>query len=114
MNYPDNPGYAQKSETSKQAASRLTCQSELHILILSELSDHGATGLIVDEALPIVINKMQRHFDRSTVAARFTEMKIMGLIETSDLTRLTPKNRSASVFVINQNGLDWLRKLKGN
>lgn len=101
--YPAAAGYAKGSDTSKEAAVRLTTKKALHEIILGVLAVSPA-GMTVDEMKPIVEMRLGRSFDRSTVAARFTELKSeawgAAIVETPE-TRISPMNRPAHVHKIN-------------
>ncbi len=102
--YPIVAGHAKGSDTSKEAADRLTDRTAIHKMILEILDHHYPLGLTVDEIKPIIEYKLRRNFDRSTIAARFTELKSAkfncSIIETPD-KRLSPMNRLAHVYKIN-------------
>lgn len=106
MTYPTTPGFSKKSKTSREAASRLTCRSEIHLMIMKQIQLAGARGMIVDEAHELVMRELDRPFDRATIAARFTELTMAGLIVRTEETRPTPKNRSASVYVLSEAGAE--------
>ena len=106
MNYPNSPGYAQGSATSKAAAEALSGHGEISSAVLRAVRDAGSHGLIVDEGKIIIERALERDFDRSTIAARFTELKILGLIEETNQRRKTPRERMAAVFKITIAGRD--------
>lgn len=99
MTYPSTPGYARNSETSKEAAEKLTSRDELRGLIIKHLSFMAYQGATVDEAKASCEATTGRSFDRSTVAARFTEMTEEGLIVVTRETRKTPRDRNAYVYL---------------
>lgn len=108
MSYPNSPGYAQGSATSKAAADSLTGHGEVASVVLRAVRDALNHGMTVDEAKIIVERALERDFDRSTVAARFTELKMNGMIEETPATRPTPRGRSATVFRITIKGRDFV------
>lgn len=95
--YPESPGYARRSETSREAATRLTDRDIIHDKILKILKITPA-GMTVDEMKPRIEVALDREFDRSTIAARFTELKAKALIVETDERRQTPRGRSALVY----------------
>lgn len=99
MKFPEAPGYAKNSDTSRAAAQRLTDRTFIHEKILTILKITPA-GMTVDEMKPRLEIAMDRVFDRSTVAARFTELKAAGKIAETDERRQTPMGRSATVYKI--------------
>lgn len=106
MTYPFTTGFAKGSATSKAAADSLQSRDAVAFAVLQALYVVGAHGYIVDEAKPIVEHALGRDFDRSTVAARFTELKEMGYIEETSATRQTPRGRQAAVHKISIKGRD--------
>lgn len=108
MTYPNTPGFAKWSDTSKEAADLLTDKPQIWYCILNAIKSSNNHGLTVDEVKPMVQWLMQRDFDRSTIAARFTEMKELGYLEETDERRPTPRGRSATVFKITIKGRDYL------
>jgi len=87
----------------------LTSQGEVARAVLVALRDAGDHGLIVDESRIMVERALDRDFDRSTIAARFTELKARGMIRETDERRQTPRGRKAAVFKILQSGRDALQ-----
>lgn len=108
MSYPQSPGYAKNSDTSKAAAHALTGHGAVSSAVLRAIRDAGNHGMIVDEAKIIIERVFERDFDRSTVAARFTELKEGGMIEETNATRPTPRGRQATVFKITIKGRDFV------
>lgn len=100
MGYPDTPGYARHSDTSKEAAENLTGKDALYSTILNYMRGLGYFGAIVDEALEVCEKCHARSYDRSTIAARFTELEAQGRIMRTNQTRKTARNRNASVYVV--------------
>ena len=100
MNYPHSPGFAANSDTSREAADRLTSKDELQGFILNYLQ-HSCiyTGSTVDEAKERCESHFERTFDRSTIAARFTELTEAGQIVLTAEKRLTPRRRKAGVYL---------------
>lgn len=101
--YPDQPGFAAGSDTSQNAADKLTLRDELHTFISNRLEMIYPAGMTVDEMKVRVEQYFNRDFDRSTIAARFTELadaKVRKIIALEE-TRLTPRNRPAHVYVAN-------------
>lgn len=106
MNYPNSPGYARKSDTSREAAESLSGHRELSLTVLKVIYAAANHGLIVDEAKVIVERAMERDFDRSTIAARFSELKNQGYIEETAERRKTQRQKNATVFRITIKGRD--------
>lgn len=98
--YPESPGYARNSETSQEAAINLKSKDYLYSTILSNMKGMAEYGVIVDEALEVCQKCHNRTYDRSTIAARFTELEAQGRIIRTNKTRKTPRNRKASVYVL--------------
>ncbi len=97
--YPKAPGYARGSDTSKEAADKLTQRTVIHEAILRALTVNSQ-GLIVDDAKRFLESYMGRKFDRSTIAARFTELEKLGRIIMTDEKQKTPMGRNAHVYKI--------------
>ncbi len=100
MSYPETPGFAKHSETSKEAADLLTNKDELQGFIINYLQ-HSCIygGSTVDEAKDRCEQHFERTFDRSTIAARFTELTEEGVIVLTSEKRLTPRRRKAGVYL---------------
>lgn len=100
MNYPNSPGYARNSDTSREAADRLTSKKALVDLIVNYLEHHQIyDGSTVDEAVVFCQQHLERKFDRSTIAARFTELEAQGVIVRTNDTRQSARGRRAAVYV---------------
>ena len=98
--YPISAGYAKDSDTSREAAHKVKDRHLIHDVIIELLVHAGKTGLTVDEAKPLVEAKLGRAMDRSTVAARFTELKAARRIYCLTDKRMTPMLRKAHVHVL--------------
>lgn len=107
MTYPNSPGYAKGSATSKAAADSLPDLTPMCRDILKELYTRP-NGLIVDEVKQGLELSSLRTFDRSTIAARFTELTERSFIKETEYTRKTPRGRQATVYVITIKGRDFL------
>lgn len=107
MTYPNSPGYAKGSETSQAAAETLYNREGLHFAVLQCLYNK-AQGLVVDDVKYLVQRSMGRDFDRSTVAARFTELEAQGLIESTDQRGVTARGKSATIYKITIKGRDFI------
>lgn len=81
--YPENPGYAKNSNTSFQAAEKLTGKDILYDVIIDYLRAHPE-GATVDDLKIVCEDKMDRDYDRSTIAARFTELTLKNKIIATD------------------------------
>lgn len=107
MTYPNTPGHAAGSATSQAAAETLYDREGLHFFVLSCLY-MTPSGLIVDEVKLQLEHEKGRTFDRSTVAARFTELKAQEMIiETAD-TRTSNRGKAASVWKLTTKGRDYV------
>lgn len=95
--YPNGPGYARGSDTSREAAERLTARTFIHDAVI-ELLEGRADGLIVDEVRAVMERRLGRKFDRTTIGARFTELEKLGRIIKTDEKRQTPMGRNAAVY----------------
>lgn len=98
MTYPDTPGYARDSDTSREAAEKLTGKEFLHRHIVNFLTSKGTHGATVDETKELLEEKTRREYDRSTIAARFTELEAAGRIVRTEATRKSARGRRASVY----------------
>lgn len=101
--YPDQAGFAAGSDTSENAAEKLTMRKELHSFILVTMKTAYPDGFTVDELKVRAEVFFRRTFDRSTIAARCTELsdpKVAKIIATPE-TRLSPRKRPAHVYVMN-------------
>lgn len=98
--YPDTPGHAAGSQTSKAAAEQLTSKTFLQEKILFFASSQAGNGTTVDEAKQFCETAARRLYDRSTIAARFLELEVDGKLTRSIETRPTPRKRQASVYYL--------------
>lgn len=103
MTYPASPGFAAGSETSKGAADALTGRDAAQREVLKALYHHR-DGLIVDEIKIVIEKTMGREFDRSTVAARCTELEARLLIHATEGRRMSARNRPAAIYKITIDG----------
>lgn len=102
MPYPNTPGFARNSATSRLAAERLTSREETQGLIIKFLTANPE-GATADEVKPFIDAALDREVDRGTISARFAEMKEAGLIVETAQQRLTKRGRPATVCVLAQN-----------
>lgn len=107
MNYPQSPGYAKGSDTSKAAAESLYNRDGLHFSVLQALYS-APNGLIVDQVKFIMQKAMNREFDRSTIAARFTELETAGMITSTELRGVTLRGKPATIYKITIKGRDFV------
>lgn len=105
--YKNSAGYATGSDTSRQAAQSLFQRGSLQFEVLKALYENHA-GMVVDDALIHMRNVMKRDFDRSTIGARFTELKDAGLIEATSGRGITARGKSAVVYKITIKGRDYI------
>lgn len=109
MTYPTSAGFVKGSDTSKQAAEQLQTQGRIATAVLLALRQAGRDGLIVDEARIFAQDMNKEEYERSTVAARFSELKNMGFIEDTGNRRESKKSgRMVAVFKITTTGRDYL------
>lgn len=102
MTFPHSPGFARNSDTSRQAAETLSNKDKMQRLIIEYMGIMPG-GITPDEAKSYLERILDREFDRSTVAARFTELKELGrIIETAE-RRKTPRGKPAAVCVLKEN-----------
>lgn len=97
--YPYEAGFSKNSDTSKEAAQKLTGKDALYEIIL-DLLRTVKKGFTVDEAKVLIEDRAKKEYDRSTIAARFTELKAIGKIQETPETRKTPRGRNAHVYKI--------------
>lgn len=107
MTYPNSPGYARNSATSREAAETLYNRDGLHFGVLQALYNNPH-GLIVDDVKRIMQIYMKREFDRSTIAARFTELEAAGMIEATDKTAKTLRGKNATIYRATIKGRDYV------
>ena len=107
MTYPNSPGYASGSATSRMAAEQLTGRGEIVMAVLRRLYVAANTGRTVDELKASIEATMERTFDRTTIGARVTELQALGYVQPTNDTRKTPRGRQATVFKITVKGMDY-------
>lgn len=107
MTYPNTPGHAAGSATSQAAAETLYDREGLHFFILAMLYTNPA-GFTVDEVKGSLEEAKGRDFDRSTVAARFTELKAKEMIADTNETRTSNRGKSATVWKATIKGRDYV------
>ena len=107
MTYPSSPGYSNNT-TSRAAAESLPDMSDMKQRIINILYN-ASCGRTVDELRVELESDLKRTFDRTTIGARMTEMVMQGYIRETYETRLTPRNRQATVYKIDRKGQSfWL------
>lgn len=99
MNYPEDAGYAKNSDTSREAAEMLTDRTQIQNYVVRKIGNAGQNGMTVDEMKVAAEEYFRRGFDRSTIAARFTELEADKRIVKSNLKRKTPRKRWAYAYV---------------
>lgn len=107
MSYPQSPGYAQGSATSREAAESLYNRDGLHFGVLNALYNNPH-GLVVDDVKSLMQKSMNREFDRSTIAARFTELQAAGMLQETDLRGVTARGKSATIYKLTIKGRDFV------
>lgn len=99
MNYPEDAGYAKNSDTSREAAESLHDRKAVQNYVVSKIASAGQGGMTVDELKIAAETFFNRGFDRSTIAARCTEMESAKRIQRSNIKRMTPRKRFAYAYV---------------
>ena len=107
MTYPNTPGHAKGSATSENAARTLYDREGIHFGILISLYA-VPVGLNVDDARRVVETSRKRDFDRSTIAARFTELEAAGMIKATDKTAPSRRGKPATVYTLTIKGRDYV------
>lgn len=92
MTYPNTPGYQAHSETSREAAERLSPET-LVCAVLSRVQLGGKYGRTADD-LSIIFDVPQ-----STIAARLRELELAGRVIKTTMKRETRHKRNAFVYV---------------
>lgn len=106
MTYPNSPGYAQNSATSRSAAEQLTGRGEIASAVLNSFY-MSAVGRTVDELKTSIEAALGRDFDRTTIGARVTELKAEGMVEETPMTRTSARGRQVTVFRLTIKGRDY-------
>lgn len=90
--YPDAPGYSNPSTSKGAAESVKERAAPMRQRFLAELQVRGSFGATCDE--------LEQAFDMAhqTVSARFTELKLKGLVVDSGKKRPTRSGRAAIVW----------------
>lgn len=97
MSYPDDPGHAKGSKTSKAAAESMKPKAaSLRSQVLSFIEDKRVWGATDDE---IEVALGLRH---QTASARRRELVLEGLVCDSGTQRKTRSGRSATVWVVDR------------
>lgn len=78
--YPRGPGFQKNSDTSREAAKRLTSRESIETEVIKLVEESGAHGVTVDEARDIIQRRLGREFERTSIGARFTELESQGRI----------------------------------
>ena len=107
MTYPQTTGYAKGSDTSKAAAESLYNRDGLHFGVLNALYNNPH-GLVVDDVKRLMQAQMKREFDRSTIAARFTELQAAGMLQETELRGVTARGKSATIYKLTIKGRDFV------
>ena len=97
--YPQSPGYAKGSETSREAAQRLTSRDAIAEIVLSAVDSSGKFGVTVDEVRPKVEASLGTK-ERTSIAARFTELEAQGLIRKAG-KRDNGRGRNVNYYISN-------------
>lgn len=107
MTYPNTPGFAKGSATSENAARTLYDRDSIQFGILISLYAVPG-GLNVDDTRKQVEVARKRDFDRSTIAARFTELEAAGMIQATDKTAPSRRGKPATVYKLTTKGRDFV------
>lgn len=90
--------YQPHSETSKEAADRLTSKRHMYGVILTSLLAAETEGLTGDELL----GRFSPETHRGTVSARLIELEREGEIVKTNRTRKSRLNRPSSIYVLSK------------
>jgi DNA-binding MarR family transcriptional regulator len=95
MTYPDTPGYQAHSETSREAAEKLSADT-LRQAVLDDIALHERQGRTGDE--------LAEHFSTApgTISARLIELERSGRVIKTAQKRRTTARRQAFVYVAAQ------------
>ena len=96
--YPNSAGYAKGSETSKEAAQKLTSREIISESVLHLVDAAAQFGITVDEARIRIENMLDKDFERSTIAARFSELTKQGTITIAG-KRDNDKGRKVNYYI---------------
>lgn len=107
MTYPHTAGYAKNSETSKEAAESVYDREGLQFSVMAILFNNPL-GLVVDDVKMVVEKIKGRTFDRSTIAARFTELKLAEMIEETQYYGKTARGKKAVIYKLTTKGRDYI------
>lgn len=107
MTYKNSPGFAAGSATSKNAAATLYDRDGIQFGIMTALYA-VPTGLNVDDARRVVETARRRDFDRSTIAARFTELEAAGMVAATDKTSPSRRGKPSTVYKLTIKGRDYV------
>lgn len=95
MSYPDDPGHAKGSKTSKAAAESMKEKAPtLRAKVLDFIKKQRWRGATDDE---IEVALDMRH---QTASARRRELVLAGLVRATDMKRKTRSGRSATVWAV--------------
>ena len=101
MTYPHDVGFQKTSETSFQAARKCgKTAAVIETAVIQHLMLCRHYGSTVGEAREKIQEWSRKSYDRSTIGARFTELKHRGEIVMTEQTRKDPvSGMNVSVFI---------------
>ncbi len=105
--YSQSAGYAKGSDTSRAAAETLYDRDGLQFFVLAFLYMHSQ-GLVVDDVKKAAQTRFKRDYDRSTIAARFTELEAAEMIRATDERGKSARGKSATIYKITRKGMDYI------
>lgn len=95
--YPRAPGFQKNSDTSREAARRLTSRETIEAEVMGLVQQSGAHGITVDEARQVIEGSLGKAFERTSIAARFTELEAQGRIRKAG-QRNNGKGRNVNYY----------------
>lgn len=95
----DSPGFRHESDTSREAADKLTTAQKNQRLALEYIRQQGLTGATIDELSEYLTKLTGKAVPPNAISGRFIELEEKGLVSKTPGRRKTRAGRAAVVYV---------------
>lgn len=97
--YSQGPGFRHESDTSREAAERLTTAQRNRHIALDFIKGRGADGATIDEVCVHLSQVLARQVPPNAISGRFKELEEQRVITKTPQRRKTRSGRNAVVYV---------------
>lgn len=97
--YSQGPGFRHESDTSREAAEKLSSAQRNRAIALQYIKDQGLTGATIDEVCVHLSKVLSRQVPPNAISGRFIELEQQEVISKTPQRRKTRSGRNAVVYI---------------